>query len=361
MGMSMLTAEFSKQLGAFEVDAAFTAESGKTLVLVGESGAGKTTILNLLAGLMHPDRGHIQLGEENLFDSEQGRVLPAHDRSIAYVFQDYSLFPHLSVYENVAFGLRAQRSKDSEVRQRVNKILEQFSIAELAHQRPQRLSGGQQQRVALARALVIKPDLLLLDEPLSALDAQTRRGVRSELRRTLSQLPCVTVYVTHSPFEAMVFGDHVGVVGHGKIVQLGSGDELLRQPRSRYVAALMGVNLFQGYVINRDADGLAEVQTRDGIVHALSEDVQDETFIAVDPKEITLHTLRPAGTAQNIFEGRILEILPEPPLGERVRVVLDTRPALVAEVTAHAVRDLNLREGLQVFASFKATAAKSYN
>jgi molybdate transport system ATP-binding protein len=357
----LLIAELSKRLGSFQVEASLRAESGHTLVLVGESGAGKTTILNLLAGLLRPDRGHVVLDDVALFDSQNAIETPVHARPLGYVFQDYVLFPHLSVFENVAFGLRAQGFPDAKVRRDTEAMLEQLGIEELASRRPARLSGGQQQRVALARALVLKPWLLLLDDPLSALDLQTRREVRTELRQILANLPCVTLFVTHSPFEAMVFGEQIAVVDHGRIVQEGGRDELLRRPRSRYVAELVGINLFQGRVVSRDSDGLAAVETSSGLLHALSEDVRDETFIAVDPREITVHATRPSGTAQNVFEGPILELVPEPPLGERVRLVLGTHPPLVAEITAHSVHSLQLREGMNVFASFKATAAKSYN
>ena len=356
----MLEVEFTVRLGEFEAGISFAAESGHTFVLVGESGAGKTTILNVIAGLVQPDRGRIRLEGICLFDGEVGIVVPVSERPIGYVFQEYLLFPHLNVFENVAFGLRAQRLPDKEIAESTWSILKQLEIDDLAKKHPHRLSGGQRQRAALARALVLKPKVLLLDEPLAALDAQTKREVRSELRATLASLSCVTLFVTHSPFEAMVFGDQVGVVDHGKIVQIGVGEELLRRPRSRYVATLMGLNLFHGRVLSRKADGLAEIETRDGIVHAISEDVRDETFIAVDPREITLHTQAPSGTAQNVFPGRIRELTPEPPLGERLRVVVDSKPPLVAEITLHSVQTLALHEGMNIFASFKATAAKSY-
>ena len=357
----MLIAEFSKQLVSVRVEVSLKAEPRSTFVLVGESGAGKTSILNVLAGLLQPDRGRIKLEDLDLFDSERGIAMPANERPIGYVFQDYVLFPHLTVFENVAFGLRAQGRGETQVRRETHGVLEQLGIDDLAARKPRRLSGGQRQRVALARSLVLKPRLLLLDEPLSAIDLQTRREVRTELRRTLADLPCITLFVTHSPFEALVFGSQVGVVDHGRLIQVGDRNELLRRPRSRYVAEIMGVNLFQGRVSSRDATNLAEIQTPNGIVHTISEEVSEETFVTVDPREITLHTALPSGTAQNVFAGPILEMVPEPPQGERVRVVLGTHPPLVAEITAHSVDALGLREGMSIFASFKATAAKCYN
>ena len=355
-----LVARFAKRLGRLEFDVDLTADAGRTLVLVGESGAGKTTILNILAGLLHPERGTIRIDGTTYFAHEQGVAVPPSARAVGYVFQDYALFPHLRVSDNVAFGLVAQRLGRAHVQTRVKEALEHMGIADLAHRRPAALSGGQQQRVALARALVLRPRLLLLDEPLSALDLQTRREVRTELLRLLRTLPCVTLLVTHNPLEAVVFGDAIAVVEAGRIIQRGPRDELLRRPRSRYVAELMGLNLFHGRVAARDASGLVEIETSRGSLHVVDVGEEDEVFVVVDPREITLHVERPAGTAQNVFAGSIVQLIPEPPLGERVRVVLDTRPPLVAEITARAVGALALREGQTVYAAFKATAARAY-
>jgi molybdate transport system ATP-binding protein len=357
----VLQIDCAKQLGTFQLDVALTAEAAGRLVLVGESGAGKTTILNLVAGLIDPDRGSIRLDGSAYFDSDARISVPAHARSIGYVFQDYALFPHLSVFENIAFGLRAQRATSTQLRRRVGEGLEQLGISDLAARHPGQLSGGQQQRVALARALVLQPRLLLLDEPLSALDPPTRRAVRMELRRTLAALPCITVLVTHNPFDALVFGDRIAVLEQGRIVQAGEGHDLLRCPRSRYVADLMGLNFFQGTVVARHADGLVEVRTDGGLLHIVPETDGDELLIAVDPREITLHVAPPSGSAQNVFAGAIVELVPEPPLGERVRVALATHPPLVAEITAHALHALGLREGQRIYASFKAMAARAYN
>jgi molybdate transport system ATP-binding protein len=362
----VLSADLTKRLGAFRLDVSLTAEAGSTLVLVGESGAGKSTILNLLAGLLTPDRGRIVLDGTTYFDAERGIHVPTHRRSVAYVFQDYALFPHLSVFENAAFGLRAQGGVSSRlVRARVSSMLERLGMADLAPRRPRGLSGGQQQRLALARALVLEPALLLLDEPLAALDLQARREVRAELRRILSELPCVTLLVTHSPLEALAFGATIAVIERGRVVQRGTRDELLRHPRSAYVAELMGVNFFRGRLVSRDGNGVATVETAEGPLHiadpgAAEPGGSEELMIAVNPREITLHLECPVGTARNVFHAPISELAPEPPFGERVRVVLDTRPTLVAEVTAEAVRALGLREGMRVYASFKATGMRVY-
>jgi molybdate transport system ATP-binding protein len=356
----MLSAQMQKQLGTFSMTAALQADAGSTLVLVGESGAGKSTILNMLAGLLTPDDGRIVLDGEVLFDRSQRLVVPAFARPIGFVFQDYALFPHLSVFENVAFGIRAQHLSDSVARARTQAVLDQVGIAGLAARKPHALSGGQRQRVALARALAVEPRLLLLDEPLAALDQQTRAQVRTELRRSLTALTCVTILVTHSPLEALLFGDHIAVLEDGRIVQAGPREELLRHPRSGYVAGLMGLNFFHGRVVSRGAGGVTVVETPQGHLRVAGPLEPDDVFLVVDPREITLHVTPPSSSAQNVFQGPVVELVPEPPFGDRVRVGLGTRPPLVAEVTRHAVETLGLREGTRVYASVKATAARAY-
>jgi len=356
----VLSATLHKRLGGFALAVSLEVEPGATLVIVGESGAGKSTVLRLLAGLDAPDAGRIALDGRTYFDREAGVAVPPWERDVGYLAQDYALFPHLSVAENVAFGLRAQGMRRRVVRDRVARVLDRFGIAALADRRPAELSGGQQQRVALARALVLEPRLLLLDEPLAALDLQTRRAVRGELRRTLESLPCVTLYVTHHPLEAVAFGDRIAVLEAGRLAQTGTPDDLLRHPRSAYVAELMGVNLFQGRVVRRDGGGLVEVRTPHGVISAVDPGEEGEVLVALSPREVTVHLTPPGGSARNVFPGQIVELVPEPPFGERVRVALDTRPPLVAEITREAVASLGLREGLSVFASFKATGLVPY-
>jgi molybdate transport system ATP-binding protein len=344
--------------GEFELDAAFEAPTGATTVLVGESGAGKTSILRLAAGLDRPAVGRITLDGVVYTDAAAGVHLPPWRRELGYLSQDYALFPHLTVAENVAFGLRAARVARAEIGRRVSRVLERTGIADLARRKPPTLSGGQQQRAALARALVLDPRLLLLDEPLAALDLQTRRRVRGELRSLLRELGTTTLYVTHSPLEALLFGDRIVVLEAGRISQIGDRDDLLRHPRSRYVAELVGTNFFAGRAASGEAG--ATVRTADGDVAISRADGPGDLFVTVDPRQITLHAHQPEGSAQNVFAGQILELAPEPPGGERVRVVLGTSPPLVAEVTREAIGSLGLAEGMTVYASFKATGIRSY-
>src|SRR5262245_8323643 len=341
----MLRATLAKRLGAFTIEAELDGSDASTLVVVGESASGKTTLLRLLAGLTQPDRGRIELGSYVLFDAESGRDVPSHERPIGYVPQDYALFPHLNVFENVAFGLRAQGERGSSLRRRVDETLDRFGLAPLRYRVPAQLSGGQQQRVALARALVLEPSLLLLDEPLSALDLATRRVVRGELRGLLPQLRCATVFVTHQPVEAMVFGDSILVLESGRVTQTGTRDELLRKPRSAYVAEFLGVNLFIAVSPEPTANGLARASIGGGTVLFVPAEEEGPVQLIVNPREIMVSRERPTGSSLNVLEGPVEEMVPEPPAGDRVRLTLGTRPRLVAELTHTSAESMRLHPG----------------
>ena len=350
----MLSVQVAKRLGGFELEATLSAGDRSVMVLVGESGSGKTTLLRLLAGLVQPDRGRIAVDGATWFDSTTRVSWPAAERAIGYVPQDYALFPHMSAARNVAFGLRALGMSASAAMARAGLMLERLGISALANRRPGEMSGGQHQRVAIARAIVLEPRLLLLDEPLSALDVQTRRATRGELRRLLAELPCTTIYVTHNPSEALGFGDAITVLEAGRISQSGTRDELMRHPRSPYVAEFLGLNFFRGTLASGPADGRARIALAEGEMEIAGAGSEGEVAIVVHPREITLALERPAGTARNVFAGTIEELVPEPPAGELVRVSLATNPPLLAEVTRQSVQTLGLKPGMQVFASFKA-------
>jgi len=402
----MLNVALETHLDAFHLAVDFQVEKGKTLVLLGESGGGKSTVLRLLAGLLHPEKGHISLDDVVYFDSEQRIAISPQERPFGYVFQDYVLFPHLSVFENVAFGLRAQRVAHHSIRQHVMEALAQVHIADLAQRRPAQLSGGQQQRVAIARALVLQPELLLLDEPLAALDAQTRREVRQELRRLLAEMGITTVLVTHQYLEALFFGERILVLDHGRVIQQGDQYALREYPRSSYIAELVGVNFFRGSIARYEANSLCIVQLDDGkqflagglsaptmnrgatdagvgrldgkqpieVVAALRERDQsneiptpgNEAFVVVDPRSITLYLMPPESSARNIFYGEIVHLLPTRTStggdsSVRVSIMLNNAsPPLTAEITETSARRLDLQEGKMVYATFKATEASAY-
>ena len=357
----MLELEVEKRLGEFALAAKLEAPAGGTLVLVGESGAGKTTLLRLVAGLTAPDRGSIRLGGAVFADAAARRWVPPQHRNVGYVPQDYALFPHLSVRENVEFGLVVRGVPATLRRSRVNSMIERLGLEALRARRPHELSGGQRQRVALARALVVEPAALLLDEPFAALDSGTRRRTRAELARLLSELACVTLYVTHQPAEALLFGQRIAVLEAGRVTQFGSREELLQRPRTRHIAEFLGTNLFQATAVHRESNGLLRLTVESGEIFALAGDAVDGPLCAlVDPREITLATAPPATSAQNVLRGRVAEMQLEPPHGDRLRIRIDSRPPVVAELTRAAAEAMRLQPGSEVWASFKATGVKLF-
>jgi molybdate transport system ATP-binding protein len=381
----MLDAQFDILLGSFHLDMRFSSESGKTTVILGESGSGKSTVLRLIAGLLHPDKGHFVLNDETYVDTAQHFELPPQERPIGYVFQEYVLFPHLSVFDNVAFGLSMQGVHKKEIRKLVGEALEQVHLVGYDDRRPRQLSGGQQQRVAIARALALKPQLLLLDESLSALDIQTRREVEQELRQILSSLQLTTVMVSHQYIDALLFGDQIIVLDHGKVIQQGSHLDLLLNPHSEYIAEMVGVNLLKGQVVSTDASlfhtislsqsdekGLEVIAlSQDDTQHATNLTPHQEVSVVVDPRSITLHQSKPESSAQNVFRGEIIQIVPiSATFSEtdkmmeglmRVSMLIDPAlPPLSADITVTSSSQLELSEGKVIYASFKATETRAY-
>jgi molybdate transport system ATP-binding protein len=313
----------------------------ETLALVGPSGAGKSSVLRAIAGLLRPEQGRIALGARVWLDTEAGIDLPPEQRSVGLVFQEYALFPHLDVRRNVAFGGR----------ERVDELLERFRISHLAQARPADLSGGERQRVALARALARDPAVLLLDEPLSALDAHTRGVVRGELAEVLGELGLPTLLVTHDFEDAAALADRVGVIVDGRILQLGQAAELLAAPADAFVASFTGANLLHG-TARPGADGLTEVVLDTGGSMYSADGGEGRVGLAVYPWEIALARSQPADSAVNHLRGAVRSVVV---LGNRVRVRVGP---LTAEITAGSADRLELREGEPVVASFKATASR---
>jgi molybdate transport system ATP-binding protein len=346
-----LEAQVALTLGRLELEAELVVATGELVVLLGPNGAGKTTLLRALAGLVALERGRVVLDGEVLEDTAAGTWVPTEARPIGFVFQDYLLFPHLSALENVAFGLRARGLAKAEARKRASGWLEWVGLAEHAGSRPRALSGGQAQRVALARAMVSDPRLLLLDEPLAALDAATRTEVRRDLRRHLASFDGTRLLVTHDPLEAMALADRLIVLEGGRITQTGNPDDVSAQPRSRYVAELVGVNLYRGRATG------PTVQLADGGVLVVAGDHHGEVFAAVHPHAVALHRHRPEGTPRNVWAGTAdtLEVV-----GDRVRVRVAGTVPVVAEVTPAAASELRLADGGPVWATVKATEVTIY-
>jgi molybdate transport system ATP-binding protein len=347
----MLEAAAGLRLGALDLDVEISVTSGEVVALVGPNGAGKTTLLRVLAGLQPADRGRIALDGDVLEDTAAGIHVPPERRPIGVVFQDYLLFPHLSALENVAFGLRSRGTPRAEARRRAGEWLERVGLGAHLSARPRALSGGQAQRVALARALATEPRLLLLDEPLAALDASTRLETRRELRRQLDRYEGVRVIVTHDPVEAIAVAERLVVLEAGRVVQSGTPAEISREPRSRYVADLVGVNLLRG---RAEGDHVVIGPSTSLVVPDAG---RGEVFAVVHPRAVSLFREQPAGTPRNVWRG-VAEGLDWE--GERVRVRVGGPLPIVAEVTPAAVAALDLAGGGPVWVAVKATEIAVY-
>jgi molybdate transport system ATP-binding protein len=346
-----LDASIRLTLGPLDLDIALVVDEGEVVALLGPNGAGKTTLLRAVAGLVPFRSGYVRLDGKVLEDTATGQYVPTERRPIGFVFQDYLLFPHLSVQENVAFGLRSRGVSRQAAAENAVEWLDRVGLRSYASSKPAELSGGQRQRVALARALAPHPRLLLLDEPLAALDVTTRAEVRRDLKRHLDSFEGVRLVVTHDPLEAVALADRLIVMEHGHLVQTGTASEVTEHPRSQYVADLVGVNLLRG-----EADH-GSIKLSGGQMIAAAGAELGDVFAVVHPRAVALHRTHPEGSPRNVWQGRATSI---ELLGNRVRVRIDSEVPLVAEVTPAALRELKLVEGGEVWLSFKATDVAVY-
>ncbi|WP_255951805.1 ABC transporter ATP-binding protein [Streptomyces odontomachi] len=332
--------------GAFRLDVALSATPGEVVALLGPNGAGKTTALRALAGLTPLTGGRLRLD-----GTELDRTLPE-ARPVGVVFQDYLLFPHLTALDNVAFGPRCHGAGKADARARAAALLDRLGLAEHAAAKPRELSGGQAQRVALARALATRPRLLLLDEPLAALDARTRLDVRAQLGRHLAEFEAVAVLVTHDPLDAMVLADRIVVIEDGHVVQEGTPADIARHPRTDYIAHLVGLNLYKGR-----AEGHT-VQVDGGPVITVTEDLTGPVFVAFPPSAVTLYRERPtAASARNLWRCEVAGLETH---GDRIRTGLTGELPLAADLTTAAAAELDLYPGATVWAAVKAVQTHVY-
>jgi molybdate transport system ATP-binding protein len=346
-----LEADVQMVLGTLDLDMHVSIGEGEVVALLGPNGAGKTTLLQAIAGLVPLMRGRVELNGQVFEDTASNAYVPTEKRSIGFVFQDYLLFPHLSVVDNVAFGLRSRGIAQPEARRRASTWLERVGLEQYAQSKPAQLSGGQRQRVALARALAPDPGVLLLDEPLAALDVTTRTAVRRDLKSHLASFRGIRLVVTHDPLEAAVLADRLIVMEQGKHVQTGTPVEVTEHPRSRYVADLVGVNLLRGRA------GGGSVQLEDGTVVAAADATEGDVFAVIHPRAVALYRSRPEGSPRNVWKGRVngVELY-----GDRARVRVEGKVQLIAEVTPAALAELKLGDGGEVWLSFKATDVAVY-
>jgi|SRR5581483_245925 len=336
--MPCLHAAFELPLRTFELDLELEVEG--TVALVGPSGAGKTSVLRAVTGLTRPRTGRIALDDDVWFDAERRVFRRPDERRVGLVFQEYALFPHMTVRQNVAYAGR----------QRVDEYLERFRIAHLANAKPTELSGGERQRVALARALAREPGVLLLDEPLSALDAHTKVAVRGELQELLREFALPTLLVTHDYEDAASLADQVGVIVDGKLRQLASPREMVSRPADGFVASFTGANLLHGTARRRDS--LTVVTLASGQELYSVDQAEGPVGVVVYPWEVLVGHSHQPDSAMNVVEGEIRSLVH---VGNRVRVRIGD---ITAEVTDTSADKLGLRVGSRAVASFKATGTR---
>ncbi|MFI5839501.1 ABC transporter ATP-binding protein [Catenuloplanes sp. NPDC051500] len=339
-----LNARLVVDRGGFRLDIALSIAPGEVVALLGPNGAGKTTALRALAGLQPLSDGLIRLGAEDL------GALPPDRRPIGVVFQDYLLFPHLSALDNVAFGPRRHGVRRPEARRTALDWLTRVGLADQAPKKPRQLSGGQAQRVALARALAVHPRLLLLDEPLAALDARTRLDTRAELQRHLTAHPGATLLVTHDPLDALVLADRLVIVEDGRVVQEGDAATVTARPRTDYVAQLVGLNLYRGRAHGHRV-------TLNNLTLSVDDQLDGEVFVAFRPSAVALYADEPAGSPRNIWAATIAGIQRH---GDNLRIELAGPIAAAADVTPAAAAQLDLAPGRTVWAAVKATETHAY-
>ncbi|MGC5385566.1 ABC transporter ATP-binding protein [Micromonospora chalcea] len=347
---ALLDAHLVADRDGFSLDVRLRIAAGEVVALLGPNGAGKTTALRVLAGLHPLTAGHLTLDGADLDRPDRRMWTPPERRPVGVVFQDYLLFPHLSALDNVAFGPRRRGADKRAARARAQEWLDRVGLGDQARRRPRQLSGGQAQRVALARALAVDPALLLLDEPLAALDARTRLDTRAELQRHLGAHPGATLLVTHDPLDALVLADRLVIVEHGRVVQEGDAATVTARPRTDYVARLVGLNLHRGR-----ADG--HTVTVGELALTTADTVHGDVFVAYPPAAVALHPSRPEGSPRNVWAATVTGVQRH---GDNLRVQLAGPVEVAADVTPAAAAHLGLIPGRPVWAAVKAAETRAY-
>ena len=347
-----LDAHLRVSRGGLDLDLPVRAGDGEVVAVLGPNGAGKTTALHALAGLVHLEAGHVQVDDDTW--AGDGIHLDPSLRTVGLLAADHLLFPHLSARANVAFGPRSRGASRGDAAARADAELDALGALELGPRRPGALSHGQAQRVAIARALATDPRLLLLDEPLSALDPELRPQVRATLAARLRTYTGTTVLVTHDPLDALTLADHLVFVEAGGIVQEGSPADVVARPRNPYVAHVVGLNLYAG-----DAAGVDTVDTALGLVVTLGHEHRGSSWVAFAPAAVALYPHRPEGSTRNTWPARVLavELVGQ---SARVRLAVAGEATVVAEVTPASVAALRLHPGTELWAGVKATEVTAY-
>lgn len=315
-------------------------------VILGPTGAGKTLVLELIAGFHEPDEGEIRMGQKDVTN------LSPQERDVGFVYQNYSLFPHLTVEENIEFGPAVQKVSDKQVGERKIEIMDTLDISHLKDRYPKTLSGGEQQKVALARALILNPKILLLDEPISALDVPSQEEVRQRLKDIHRESEITTIHVTHNREEASWLGDRLGVMSDGKIVQIGSPDEVFRKPKSEFVANFVGTeNVFPG--TSNMEEEISKIDIGGGVEIQSTEIREGQVKACIRPEEIIVSNQPIKSSGRNMFEGEIVGVSD---LENTVRLEIDTGRNFTVVVTKKSRSDMNLKIGKKVYIAFKASS-----
>ena len=335
----------SKNLGEFFLnDVTLDIEKGEYFVVLGPTGAGKTILLEAIAGIYSPDRGKI------LMDGRDITNVPPRSRNISMVYQDYMLFPHLTVEKNISFGLKLKKITTKDIKKKIDGISRMLNVRHLFHRFPGTLSGGEKQRIAIARAVVTEPKALLLDEPLSALDAQTREGLRYELKKIHSVTGITIIHVTHNFEEVFSLGDSVAVMNEGKIIQVGNPDDVFRRPNCEFIANFVGVeNLFKGRsTVNNDTSDI----TINGIKIVSTACNSGDSVVSIRPEDILVSRNKIESSARNSFSGKITGVIDK---GAIIKIVADCGIPISAIITRRSFDDMGLIRGMSAYFTFKAS------
>jgi len=340
-----------KSLGDFHLkDINLKIDTNEYFVILGPTGTGKTVILETIAGLYNPDKGKI------LFNRKPINKVSPEDRNIGFVYQEYALFPHLNVKDNIIFGLKLRKIPQWIIDKKIKEVSELLSIDHLLNRYPGTLSGGEQQRVAIARILVIKPEVLLLDEPLSALDPRTKENFIRELKKIHKKFNTTTIHITHDFNDALALADRIGVMKDGKIVQVGTPNEIFYKPENDFIASFIGIeNIYKGEI--KGENGIQELKI--GTVNLKAKtDLKGKVSTIIPPEEIILSKENYRTSAQNSLKCSVNSIYTE---GKLIKVEMKCKNLIIkALITKYALKDLNIRVGDEIFAIFKTTSVKVY-